>query len=169
MKKLLLPITLFASLSLTACTTIMENLPWIYRVDIKQGNIIDQDMVNQLRPNMTKRQVLYVMGSPMLSDYFHKQRWDYIYSIREDGDPKIQKRVALFFNGDELVKIEGDFKPSSVPVVKPSSESSISVLPRKLDQTIWKKITSLFDWSSDTSAVERAIPDESNNIPVKKF
>lgn len=169
MKKSLPPIILVASLTLTACSTILENLPGIYKVDIKQGNIIDQAMIDQLSPNMTKRQVLYVMGSPMLSDYFHKQRWDYVYSTREEGDPKIQKRVALFFNGDELVKIEGDFTPSSKPVAKPVTESSINISPRKLDQTIWEKITGLFDWGSENVPQDRALPDESNNIPVKKF
>ncbi|MEQ1638230.1 MAG: outer membrane protein assembly factor BamE [Methylococcales bacterium] len=168
MKKSLPPIVLVASLTLTACSTVMEYLPGIYKVDIKQGNIIDQAMIDQLSPNMTKRQVLYVMGSPMLSDFFHKQRWDYIYSTREAGDPKIQKRVALFFNGDELVKIEGDFTPSSKPVTKPVTESSINIKPRKLDQTLWEKISGLFDWSSETGPQERAMPDESNNIPVDK-
>lgn len=169
MKKSLLPIAFVASLSLTACTTIMEHLPWVYTIDIKQGNIIDQAMIDQLRPNMTKRQVLYVMGSPMLSDYFHKQRWDYVYSTREDDDQKIQKRVTLFFKGDELMKVEGDFKPSAKSVLKPQLESSISVQPRKLDKTIWEKITGLFDWDSEPAPPERSVPDESNNIPVKKF
>ncbi|NOT83569.1 MAG: outer membrane protein assembly factor BamE [Methylococcaceae bacterium] len=169
MKKSLLPLTLLASLSLTACSTALEYLPWVYTIDIKQGNIIDQDMINQLQPNMTKRQVLYVMGSPMISDYFHKQRWDYVYSTREAGDPKIQKRVALFFNDDNLVKIEGDYTPSSKPVAKPVTESSINVMPRKLEQTIWEKITGLLDWSSDAVPQDRSVVDESNNIPVKKF
>lgn len=169
MKKLLLLITLLVSLALTGCSTIMENLPWIYRVDIKQGNIIDQEMINQLRPSMTKRQVLYVMGSPMLSDYFHKQRWDYVYSTREDDDQKIKKHVTLFFNGDELVKIEGDFKPGDKATVTTPPETSIAILPRKQDQTIWEKITGLFDWSEEPTLKEPSTPDESNNIPVKKF
>jgi outer membrane protein assembly factor BamE len=51
-----------ALLSLTACETILSNLPGVYTIDIEQGNMIDQAMVDQLRPNMTKRQVLYIMG-----------------------------------------------------------------------------------------------------------
>jgi outer membrane protein assembly factor BamE len=169
MKKRLLAVALLTLPMLNGCSTIMENLPWIYRIDIKQGNILDQDMINQLKPRMTKRQVLYVMGSPMLSDFFHKDRWDYIYSTREDDEQIIQKKVALFFTGDELVRVEGDYKPSQNAVAKSSPESSINVLPRKLDRTLWEKITGLFDWSNEDVPVLSPLPDESNNIPVKKF
>lgn len=174
MRTLRLPITLLIGLLLSACSTLSDYIPWVYKVDIKQGNIIDQDMIDQLRPNMTKRQVLYIMGSPMLNDYFHKQRWDYVYSTRENGDQKIQKRVTLFFNDDELVKIEGDLKPNDKPVAKVAKESSITIKPRKLEQTIGEKISSWFDWSDADDAVaqeRQAMPNESNNlpIPVKKF
>lgn len=169
MKKSLLPLALAASLSLTACSTVKEYVPWLYTIDIKQGNIVDQDMVNQLQPNMSKRQVLYVMGSPMINDYFNKDRWDYVYSTRINDDQKIQKHVTLFFNGDELVKVEGDFKPSGKGVAKPNTESSIIIKPRKLDQTIWEKITGIFDWSDDVQPDERTAPSETNNIPIKKF
>ncbi|MGR9052501.1 MAG: outer membrane protein assembly factor BamE, partial [Gammaproteobacteria bacterium] len=72
------------SLLLSGCTTVMENLPGVYKLDIQQGNIIDQEVIDQLRPNMSKRQVLYVIGSPMLIDVFHQQRWDYLYSDQKD-------------------------------------------------------------------------------------
>jgi outer membrane protein assembly factor BamE len=109
------------------------------------------------------------MGSPMLSDFFHKQRWDYMYSTREDDDQVIKKHVALYFNGDALAKIEGDLKPQGNGLVKPSVETSIIVQPRKLDQTLWEKITDLFDWEAAPVAQDRVVPNESNNIPVKKF
>ncbi len=170
MKKSLLPTILISSLTLNACSTITQYIPWVYKIDIKQGNIVDQEMINQLRRKMTKRQVLYIMGSPMLNDYFNKQRWDYVYNIRERGYPKVEKHAALFFNGDELVKIEGDFKPSSTPILPPAKESSIVITPRKLDRTMWEKITGLFDWSSEAPPPdEKSTPNQSNNIPLKKF
>jgi outer membrane protein assembly factor BamE len=148
MKKL--PILLAASLTLTACGTILNNLPGVYTLDIEQGNIIDQSMVDQLRPNMTKRQVLYIMGSPMLADAFHEKRWDYLYSEQASGEDRVQKRISLFFNGDNLMGVQGDFRPSSLATVKESSEASVDVPKRDLDKSMWEKISSLFGSEPDT-------------------
>ncbi len=60
---------------------------------------------------MDKRQVRHVMGTPMLVDPFHQQRWDYIYRMRPSRGETEQRRVALFFEGDQLVRIEGDLRP----------------------------------------------------------
>lgn len=149
MKKKLLPLVVSVSLSLTACSTILEHLPGVYTIDIKQGNIIDQDMIDQLRPNMTKKQVLYIMGSPMVNDFLHKQRWDYVYTTRQEGDLTIDKRIALFFKGDNLVSIEGDFKPDTSVKARVSKEVTVDVPPRKLEQTLFEKIASWFDFTSD--------------------
>ncbi|MGZ4958394.1 MAG: outer membrane protein assembly factor BamE [Methylomonas sp.] len=161
-----------ASLTLSACTTIMNNLPGVYRLDIEQGNMIDQSMVDQLRPNMTKRQVLYIMGSPMLADAFHEKRWDYLYSKQVSGEDRVQKRVSLFFEGDNLIAVQGDFRPSSEPVVKESTETSIDLPKRNLDRSMWEKITGLFSSEPDTTpqqdnskkepTAEKAVQDSGN-------
>lgn len=147
MKKLLYAAILAVSLS--SCTTIATHFPGVYAIDIQQGNIINQEMVDQLRPNMTKRQVLYVMGTPMLVDVFLKQRWDYIYSNQPGNDDRVQKRVTLFFNGDELANIQGDFRPSSQPVVPVSKEQTVEVPPIDRSKTIFEIISGWFDWSED--------------------
>ena len=147
MKKLLYAAIL--AVALTSCTTIATHFPGVYAIDIQQGNIINQEMVDQLRPNMTKRQVLYVMGTPMLVDVFHKQRWDYIYSDQPGGDDRVQKRITLFFNGDELANIQGDFRPSSQPVVQVSKEQTVEVPPIDRSKTVFEIISGWFDWSDD--------------------
>ena len=147
MKKLLYAAIL--AVALTSCTTIATHFPGVYAIDIQQGNIINQEMVDQLRPNMTKRQVLYVMGTPMLVDVFHKQRWDYIYSNQPGGDDRVQKRITLFFNGDELANIQGDFRPSSQPVVQVSKEQTVEVPPIDRSKTVFEIISGWFDWSDD--------------------
>lgn len=144
MKKSTFLLAAVTSLSINACSTILTNLPGVYTLDIEQGNIIDQSMINQLRPNMTKRQVLYIMGSPMLSDAFHEKRWDYLYSEQPGGEDRVQKRVSLFFNGDNLMGVQGDFRPSSMPVVKESTETSVDVPKRDLERSMWEKISGLF-------------------------
>ncbi|WP_367154070.1 outer membrane protein assembly factor BamE [Methylomonas sp. HYX-M1] len=135
------------------CQTILSNLPGVYSIDIEQGNIVDQAMVDQLRPNMTKRQVLYIMGSPMLSDTFHEQRWDYLYSDQPGGEARMQKRISLYFSGENLVGVQGDFRPSAMPVVKQSTETTVDVPKRELDSTMGEKITGLFSSDPDTAAV----------------
>jgi Small protein A (tmRNA-binding) len=147
---------LLAVAALPACETIMSNLPGVYTIDIEQGNMVDQAMVDQLRPNMTKRQVLYIMGSPMLTDTFHEQRWDYLYSKQPGGEARVQKRVSLYFNGDNLVGVQGDFRPSTMPIMKESTETTIDLPKRDLETTMWEKITSLFGGDASSSAPKPA-------------
>lgn len=147
---------LLAVAALPACETIMSNLPGVYTIDIEQGNMVDQAMVDQLRPNMTKRQVLYIMGSPMLTDTFHEQRWDYLYSKQPGGEARVQKRVSLYFNGDNLVGVQGDFRPSTMPIMKESTETTIDLPKRDLETTMWEKITSLFGGDASSSTPEPA-------------
>jgi len=121
----------------------MNNLPGVYSLEIQQGNIVNQEMIDQLRPNMTKRQVLYIMGSPMLVDIFHQKRWDYLYSTQPGGEARRQKRLSLFFDGDTLIGVQGDFRPSTLAVVRKSNESSVELPKRNLDNTLWGKMTRL--------------------------
>lgn len=139
----------------------MNNLPGVYTLDIQQGNIISQDLVDQLRPNMTKRQVLYIMGSSMLVDVFHQKRWDYLYSEQLDGEARKQKRLSLFFDGDQLVGVQGDFKLSSLAVAKQSKTTTLELPPREFDKTLWEKITGLFS-DDDLKTAEIAESAESS-------
>lgn len=143
MRKPFFSLTLSASLTLASCSTILNNLPGVYTLDVQQGNMVDQTMVDQLRPNMNKRQVLYIMGSPMLSDPFHQNRWDYIYSNQPGGEARLQKRITLLFTDDHIIGIQGDFRPSTLPVVKESGETTVDLPKRDLDKTLWEKITGM--------------------------
>jgi outer membrane protein assembly factor BamE len=148
MRKPLYYLSLLTSLTLVSCSTILNNLPGVYTLEIQQGNIIDQAMIDQLRPNMSKRQVLYIMGSPMLDDVFHKNRWDYVYSNQPSGEDRVQKQVSLFFENDQIVSIQGDFRPGAIPVIKTSAATTVDVPKRELDKTLWQKITGLFGYES---------------------
>ena len=84
----------------------------IHKITIQQGNIVNQAMINKLRPGMGKRQVRFIMGSPMIHDTFHENRWDYLYRIhRSSYAPTEKTRVTLFFEQDKLTRIEGDIRP----------------------------------------------------------
>lgn len=79
-----------------------------YRVEINQGNYVTQDMVAKLRPGMTKSQVRFVLGTSLLVDPFHKDRWDYIYILEKD-EKIVQRRVlTVIFVDDKLQRVEGD-------------------------------------------------------------
>jgi len=100
-------LSLAAMMSLSACST--DKIPGVYRIDVQQGNNVDQEMINKLEPGMTKNQVAYVMGTPLLIDTFHPNRWDYLYSFQPGGEAREQRRITLYFNDDEtLSHIEGD-------------------------------------------------------------
>jgi len=86
--------------------------PGVYKIDIQQGNVITQDMVDQLRPGMTKLQVQYVMGTPLINDTFDQSRWDYVYSLQPGGEARQQESISLFFEDDVLSHFNGDFIPS---------------------------------------------------------
>jgi outer membrane protein assembly factor BamE len=150
MRKPLLYSTLLAGMAVASCSTVLNNLPGVYKVDVQQGNIVDQAMVDQLRPGMSKRQVLYIMGSPMLKDTFQENRWEYLYSNQPGGEARQQKRITLFFEGDQIVGLQGDFKPSKLPVLKPSPDATVDVPKRNLDESLWGTIKGWFD--SDESA-----------------
>lgn len=84
-----------------------------YRIDVRQGNYVDQDMVAQLRPGMTRDQVRFVLGSPLVVDMFRADRWDYVYRFRP-GRGEVQQRViSVFFVNGALDHVEGDVQAAS--------------------------------------------------------
>lgn len=91
---------------LTGCSK--DKIPGVYRIDIQQGNEVTQDMLNKLKPDMTKSQVSYIMGTPLVIDTFHPDRWDYIYSFHPGNGTREQRRITLFFVEDKLDYIEGN-------------------------------------------------------------
>lgn len=95
------------SLALAACA----EFPGVYKIDIEQGNIITQDMVDQLKPGMSRSQVRYIMGTPLITDTFDQNRWDYLYSIQRKGKKREQEHLILTFDGDKLMSIRGDYAP----------------------------------------------------------
>lgn len=99
--------TLASLLVLAGCS-----FPGVHKIDIQQGNVVTQDMVDQLRPGMTTRQVRFIMGTPLIADTFNSNRWDYLYSIQLAGGTRKQERISLIFGDDnQLQGLGGDFLP----------------------------------------------------------
>ncbi|MBV1912164.1 MAG: outer membrane protein assembly factor BamE [Cycloclasticus sp.] len=122
-KFLILIMTFITSSFLMACSTteslnnkmleVADTLPGVYKIDVHQGNVVTQEMVDQLRPGMDKRQVRFLLGTPLLADPFHKDRWDYFYDLKKSGKQIKTERITVFFEADKLVNLSGNFKPSN--------------------------------------------------------
>lgn len=101
---------LFAAL-LAACSTSPEDRSWItYRIDVRQGNMVTQEMAAQLKMGQTKDQVRFILGTPLVADMFHADRWDYVYRFqpgRIGSDPERRHLIVLFEKG-KLVGVGGD-------------------------------------------------------------
>ena len=112
-KALLLTITSLSLIVLSGCSYI--KFPGVYTLDIQQGNIVTQEMVNQLKPGMTKRQVRFVLGTPLIADTFEQNRWDYYYSLRDAKRNTSKEKMTVFFKDDKLTKFTGDFRSEVLP------------------------------------------------------
>jgi outer membrane protein assembly factor BamE len=98
---------------ISACS--LFQFPGVHKIKVQQGNIITQEMVDQLQPGMTRRQVRFVLGTPLLEVTFNADRWDYVNRVREPDGEVTQKRFSVFFNGDMLIATSGDWQPTSWP------------------------------------------------------
>jgi outer membrane protein assembly factor BamE len=79
-----------------------------YRMEIQQGNFVSQEMVAQLKPGMTKDQVRFILGTPMVTDIFHADRWDYIYWREASNGAREQRRLSVSFENGQLSRLDGD-------------------------------------------------------------
>lgn len=86
-------------------------LPRVFRFPIQQGNIITQDMVDKLQPGMTRSQVRFIMGTPLIADTFNQNRWDYLYTLKLPSGKELREQMTILFEGDRLVGISGDYMP----------------------------------------------------------
>jgi outer membrane protein assembly factor BamE len=89
--------------------------PFVYRIDVQQGNVVTQEALAQLKPGMTKVEVRQVMGTPLLTDVFHANRWDYYFSNAKGGRAGERQLVSLHFQDEKLVSITGDVKAAAKP------------------------------------------------------
>jgi outer membrane protein assembly factor BamE len=106
-------------------------------------------MVDQLRPGMTKRQVTYIMGAPLMVDPFHDERWDYVYSNQPGDEPRVQKNVTLIFRGDELAALQGDFRPGTLPNIEMKKDTTVNVPKIDRERTLWQMMTGVFSDEDD--------------------
>ncbi len=99
-------------LATSGCSTF--RFPGVHRITIQQGNVISQIMVDKLKPGMTRSQVRFVLGNPVIDDPLDQQSWEYIYTLQVGGGQVIRRVLVLHFLDERLSYFEGDFLPSEV-------------------------------------------------------
>ncbi|MBI2226507.1 MAG: outer membrane protein assembly factor BamE, partial [Betaproteobacteria bacterium] len=142
-------LTLLTVLALAGCKQAPE-LPAVispYKIDIQQGNVVSQAMVSKLKAGMTRAQVRFALGSPLIVDMFHTDRWDYVYMYQKQGKEPQRHRITIIFEDDRLLRIEGDVVPAygtqepetpvagpllaTPPASKPDTEADAKPAPPK--------------------------------------
>lgn len=106
-------------LGLAACS-----FPGVYKLDIPQGNILEQDKINQLELGMNKRQVRYLLGTPMLVDSFNQDRWDYVYRLIDNQENVVQQRMTLTFTNGLLSHIDKNLFTDQTPAMAADDTTS---------------------------------------------
>lgn len=106
------------SMLLASCSYLSAPVLSPYKMDIRQGNYVTQEMSDKLKIGMTRQQVRYVLGTPMISDAFHGNRWDYVYRLEQRGELIEKRYLTLYFDKDILVRVEEGGKPvQGMPVM----------------------------------------------------
>lgn len=117
-------------LMLSACASKFDigDIVSPYRIDVQQGNLVTQDMVAQLKADMSKDQVRFLLGTPLISDIFHSDRWDYVFMLKP-GRGEVQRRqITLFFENGKLARVAGDVQaagPGELETGSPAARSRV--------------------------------------------
>ena len=96
--------------ALAGCSTF--RFPGVHRITVQQGNVISQSMIDKLKPGMTKSQVRFILGNPVIDDPLKSEQWDYIYTIQVAGGATIRRPLIIHFLEDRLSHMEGDYLPA---------------------------------------------------------
>lgn len=141
-KTLRVPLALLACLGtawgLSACSgfqSVGSDTFKPYVPEVVQGNVVSREQRQYLRPGMTRAQVRDVLGTPLVTNLFHADRWDYAFTIRRQGVPAQQFHLAVFFQGEVFSRVEGDELPSEVEFVQRLSRPGVVAKPPALEAT----------------------------------
>ena len=121
MKKILITIVCILPMFVIGCSKMIPS----YRIDVQQGNIISQSDINRIRPGMSKKQVAFILGTPLIRDAFHQDRWDYVYTLNHGRRKAVNKRVSIAFSNDKVVDIQGDLKPQHDPNANQHNKATV--------------------------------------------
>jgi outer membrane protein assembly factor BamE len=128
-------------------------IPGVYRLDVQQGNVLDEKSISRLEIGMTKRKVSYLVGTPAIRDTFNQDRWDYVYSFQPGGGDRKQRHLSLFFSGENLTRIGGDLRPKKAVEEAPVVQERVVDVPPGYNKRSF--LSSLNPWSDDSRRVRK--------------
>jgi len=108
----------------------------VYKVEVQQGNVVTQEMIDKLKPGMTPSQVRFVMGTPLIVDPFHQDRWDYYYYLRRSNETSGEsQRVTVVFKNDLLIAVQGNtrIKAGDMAIKESAAKPAPGDAPAKSD------------------------------------
>ena len=118
-----LSLALLAAAALAGCNSLdnaahrVANVVTPYKVEVVQGNVVAREQVQALQPGMSRQQVRDILGTPLVTDIFHGDRWDYVFTIRRPGVESQVRKLTVYFEGDRFVRYEGDEMPTEAEFV----------------------------------------------------
>lgn len=120
---------------LVACSSTPEVVSYLspYRIDVRQGNFVTQDMVVRLKPGMSRDQVRFALGTPLVTDMFHADRWDYVYRFQPGRGETQLRRLVVFFEGGKLVRVGGDVVAETAGTGAGATEAAPAPTARVID------------------------------------
>src|SRR6476619_4497685 len=139
----LLAVLVLAMAALAGCSWVPS---WgVYKIDVNQGNFVTQDLVERLRVGQTKSQVRAILGTPLVADAFHANRWDYVYRFETSGRLREEHRLVILFDDDKVTKWSNDTLPVS-PIRGYAGESREGVVRSVTadDDSWWGRIRGFF-------------------------
>lgn len=160
-----------ACIASTGCTSAVDETQraWMNKVfkpyvpDVVQGNFISSEQYAKLQVGQSREQVRQILGTPLLASYFHANRWDYIFEFKRDGKPIAkERRVTVFFEGDKVVKFEGDALPTEVEMVAEIDNYA------KSKRSFWEVITGTNKppVTPPLQQPELLVPSPTDNLPT---
>ena len=93
-----------------------------YRIDVRQGNYFTQEMLAQLQPGQTKDQVRFILGTPLIADIFHAERWDYVYYLKPGHGEAQERHMTVFFSNGKLTRVSGDVVAKATSASQPKMQ-----------------------------------------------
>lgn len=121
--------------SLVGCSYFQ--FPGVHKIYVQQGHVLNQEMIDDLAVGMTKSQVRFVLGTPLLADAFNDDRWDYYYSLRRGDDQLRQRAMTVYFEDGKMTHFTGDVEQTAedkdLPAVPTNTEEGEIILPEDDD------------------------------------
>lgn len=152
MKKILLP-PLFTCLLLAGACSYEGGvkLPGVYRVDVQQGNVVDQQMLDRLEPGMDKYQVQFILGTPAIVDPFHTDQWEYVFTMSRDGGNRRQRHIRVHFEDGVLAYVDGDVDVSARGEAGAARQARTVDVPLQDEPGFFQKLFNAIPFIGDTN------------------